>query len=86
MKISNILQLTNVYKNNLSVKTKKEVNKVKKDDLNLSSKAIDFQTALNTINKTPDIREDKVNDIINKIKKGNYNISSEEIANKILSD
>lgn len=86
MKISNILQLTNIYKQNTTTKTKKEINKVKTDDLNLSSQALDFQTALNAVNKAPDIREDKVNDIIDRINKGTYNVSSEEIANKIFSN
>lgn len=86
MKISNILQLTNIYKNNNKTTIKGNSVKSKKDDLNISSKALDYQTALSAINKVPDIREEKVNDIMERINNGTYNISSEEIAKKILSN
>lgn len=86
MKISNILQVTSLYKNNKLSKTKENSVKSAKDDLNISSKALDYQTVLNAISKTPDIREEKVNDIMERINNGTYNISSEEIANKILSN
>lgn len=86
MKISNILQVTNIYKNNKVSKAKENSAKSTKDNLNISSEALDYQTVLSAISKTPDIREEKVNDIMERINKGNYNISSEEIANKILSN
>ena len=86
MKISNILQVTNIYKNNKVAKTKESSIKSTKDNLNISSAALDYQTALNAISKAPDIREEKVNNIIERINNGTYNISSEEIANKILSN
>lgn len=86
MKISNILQVTNIYKNNKVSKVKENSAKSTKDDLNISSEALDYQTALNAISKTPDIREGKIKDIMERINNGNYNVSSEEIANKILSN
>ena len=44
----------------------------------------DFQTVLKAISNSPDVREEKVNDIIKKMEQGSYNISSEDIANKLL--
>ncbi|MDE6357035.1 MAG: flagellar biosynthesis anti-sigma factor FlgM, partial [Eubacteriales bacterium] len=67
-------------------KAKENSAKATKDDLNISSEALDYQTALNAISKTPDIREGKIKDIMERINNGNYNVSSEEIANKILSN
>lgn len=86
MKISNILQVTNIYKNNKVSKTKESSAKSTKDNLNISSEALDYQTVLNAVSKTPDIREEKINDIMERINNGTYNVSSEEIANKILSN
>lgn len=86
MKISNILQVSNIYKNNTKLKNKKSLESTKMDNLNLSSEALDYQKILTAVNKAPNIREDKINDIMERINNGTYKISSEEIAEKILSN
>lgn len=86
MKISNILQVSNIYKNNTKWKNKKSLESTKMDNLNLSSEALDYQKILTAVNKAPNIREDKINDIMERINNGTYKISSEKIAEKILSN
>lgn len=86
MKISNILQVSNIYKNNTKCKNKKSLESTKMDNLNLSSEALDYQKILTAVNKAPNIREDKINDIMERINNGTYKISSEKIAEKILSN
>lgn len=86
MKISNILQVSNIYKNNTKLKNKKSLESTKMDNLNLSSEALDYQKILTAVNKAPNIREDKINDIMERINNGTYKISSEKIAEKILSN
>lgn len=86
MKISNILQVSNIYKNNTKWKNKKSLESTKMDNLNLSSEALDYQKILTAVNKAPNIREDKINDIMERINNGTYKISSEKTAEKILSN
>ena len=84
MKITKLFNTTNIY-NKSNVNDKKlEKTKRSKDSFVVSDKARDFQTVLKAISNSPDVREEKVNDIIKKMEQGSYNISSEDIANKLL--
>ncbi|MBS5793539.1 MAG: flagellar biosynthesis anti-sigma factor FlgM [Lachnospirales bacterium] len=84
MKITNLFNTTNIY-NKSNVNDKKlEKTKKSNDSFVVSDKARDFQTVLKAISNSPDVREEKVNDIIKKMEQGSYNISSEDIANKLL--
>lgn len=86
MKISNVFNNINTY--NSKIKNDKKFSKTKtnNDSFSVSNEAKDFQTALKAVSKSPDIRKDKINEVINKIKSGTYNISSDDIANKILEN
>ncbi|MDF2595972.1 MAG: flagellar biosynthesis anti-sigma factor protein FlgM [Clostridia bacterium] len=85
MRIDHINKIYETYKEQAISKTK-QVSKVqKKDEVALSKTAKDFQAVYKLLSTTPDIREDKVNEIKEKIKSGNYNVSAEEVADKILS-
>ncbi len=55
-----------------------------KDDFSISRQAQDLQTANNVARNTPDIRENKVNEIKELIKSGKYEIDFSKIADKIL--
>ena len=85
MKITNLLNTTNIY--NKNTKNDKKIEKTIKnnDSFTVSDKARDFQAVLKAVSSSPDIREDKVNNILDKIQEGSYNISSEDIAKKLLS-
>ena len=52
----------------------------------LSKKASDLNKITNIIQKTPDVREEKVALLREKIASGIYNISGQEIADKMLKE
>ncbi|MFV0519285.1 MAG: flagellar biosynthesis anti-sigma factor FlgM [Lachnospirales bacterium] len=58
---------------------------VSKDAFSISSEAQDFQTAMKAAKSTPDVREDKVEEIKNKFKNGSYEVNLSSIADKILA-
>ena len=86
MKISNIFQATNIFQKNVKQKNEKKIIEKKKDNINISSKALDFQTAMKAVNNSPNVRQEKIDAITKKINEGTYFISSEQIANKILEN
>lgn len=57
---------------------------VSKDALSISSEAQDFQTALKAAKSTPDVRQDKVDELKNRFKAGSYEVNLSSIADKIL--
>jgi len=56
----------------------------KKDELTISPFASEFSIAMKALKNVPDIRQDKVDEILRKIEKGEYSVSAEDIAAKIL--
>jgi negative regulator of flagellin synthesis FlgM len=54
------------------------------EQIALSSKARDIQTAQAVIKATPDIRVDKVNKVKQSLENGSYNVKSQDIANKMM--
>ena len=85
MKISNISKLYKTYEAKPVVSGKKIVSGEKKDKLNVSDQAKEFQTALKAALSSPSVREDKINDIKTRIDNGSYNVSAEDIANKMMT-
>lgn len=55
------------------------------DKLEISQKAQDYQAARQVISQTPDIREDKVNQLKKQIEAGTYNIDMTQVADKVVS-
>ncbi|MEA1976187.1 MAG: flagellar biosynthesis anti-sigma factor FlgM [Bacillota bacterium] len=82
----NVNKIMKQYQNNVS-KTN-EVGKVgfKKDKLEISSGAKEFQIAMDAVKKLPDVRQDKVDEIKEKISKGKYNPSAKDVAKKMLNN
>ncbi|AUS95082.1 flagellar biosynthesis protein FlgM [Clostridium thermosuccinogenes] len=56
----------------------------KEDVVAISNNAKDFQTAMKYIKEIPDIRQDKVNELIERYESGNYNVKGREIAERIV--
>jgi len=54
-----------------------------KDQLELSTKAKEFQVAMKAFKELPEIREAKVNEIKERLHQGSYNVSGQEIAERI---
>ncbi len=85
MRINKIDNIFQVYNKNSGVK-KVQSKGVSKDtdEIKISSKAIEFQYALQKVKDVEEMRMDKVEDIKNRIKSGTYNIEGNKIAEKIL--
>lgn len=60
--------------------------RVSEERVELSSKAFDLNRIREIVQKTPDIRADKVALLREKIASGSYRISSQEIADKMLRE
>lgn len=53
------------------------------DSLEISSIAKDYQVAKKAAAEVPDVREDKVKDIMERMKAGTYNVSIEDVAENL---
>lgn len=78
-RVSKIYEAQNISK----VKNIKEVTE-KQDEVEISKVGRDISVAREAIKKTPDIRQDKVNNIIERMESGTYDIGAKEVANKIV--
>ena len=83
MRITNVNNVTPTYKN-INEFAIKQKGVSKEDDAKISEKGKDFQYALEKVRKSPDIREDKVNDIKARIKEGTYHVSTDSLVKKML--
>ena len=90
MKINNGMNVNRIMKKyNNSVKKTDKTKKsdgLKKDQLNISKSAKEFQVAMKEAKNTPDIRRAKVDEIKQKIDDGTYNPSAKDIAKKMVSN
>ncbi|NIA11667.1 MAG: flagellar biosynthesis anti-sigma factor FlgM [Nitrospiraceae bacterium] len=57
-----------------------------KEKVSLSSKSRDIELAKKAIEKSPDIRQEKVQTLKKQIKQGTYNVSGEKIAESMLHE
>ncbi|KNF09660.1 negative regulator of flagellin synthesis, anti-sigma-28 factor FlgM [Gottschalkia purinilytica] len=86
MKIFNdrISKILEVYNGQQHIKN---VNKnqapKRRDELNLSSHAKEYQVAMNALKDVPDIRKEKVEEIKKQIQMGTYEIDSDKIVEKM---
>lgn len=84
MKIDAYMQVNQVYqasKPRAASKSSKVVSE--NDSLEISSVAKDFQVAKKAAAEAPDVREDKVKDIMERMKAGTYNVSIEDVAENL---
>jgi len=56
------------------------------DDVDLSSRARQYQKLKKTVMEAPDIRSDKVEDIRARIEAGTYNVRGEQVASGIVKE
>lgn len=72
--------------------SQKNINKVgkagsvtsKKDVLSISSEAKDFQAVFRALREVPDIRTEKVDDIVGRIETGQYDVRGRDIAERVI--
>ena len=83
-------ELIQQYKINEKVRSESEKqingNVVPEEKVSLSSTARDIQQVEKAIEKLPDVREEKVQELKNRIELGTYDVSGEEIAGKMLDE
>ncbi|SHJ66427.1 flagellar biosynthesis anti-sigma factor FlgM [Paramaledivibacter caminithermalis] len=80
---SNIQKVMASYKSKTTKACQNNKTYEAKDKIEISSKAKDFQVAMNAFKNLPDVREEKVADIKKAIASGTYNPSAEEIIDKM---
>ena len=56
----------------------------RKDELTISGVAKDFTVAMKALKRVPDIRQDRVNEILQKMENDEYSVSAENVAKKIV--
>ena len=85
MKISNIQSVYEIYKpTKTTAHQKTNETSSPKDIVAISNEAKDFQAIRRVLSKTPDIREDKVEELKEKINAGTYAVSDTALADKML--
>lgn len=80
----NVQKVLGSYKSKMTKAEKTNKTYGTKDKIEISSKARDFQVAMNAFKKLPDVREENVADIKSAIASGNYNPAAEETIDKML--
>lgn len=56
----------------------------KKDVLSISNEAKDFQTVTRALKDVPDVRQNRVDELLDKFETGSYNVSGQDVAEKVL--
>jgi negative regulator of flagellin synthesis FlgM len=86
MRINGIQGVNQVYKPNKAQKPYGSSSVASgKDTLALSSFAKELSVAKAAVNKTPDIRQAKVDEIKQQMQAGTYNITASQVVDKIFS-
>jgi flagellar biosynthesis anti-sigma factor FlgM len=85
MRINKTENIMGIYAANMNNKVRMNTkDTVKKDELNFSEKAKNFQVAMEKIKELPDIRVEKVERLKREVKTGTYRVEGRKIAEKIL--
>lgn len=86
MRINGVNNIGNVYKTKKSSKAYgASAPSAGKDQVTFSSFAKELAVAKKEVDKTPEVRMDKVNDIKSQIQAGQYNVSASQLADKLLN-
>ena len=83
MKIDKTNKLLQVYNNMGQKKVSTNKNRFRRDEINFSERAMDYQFAIKKLKDVPEMRMEKVNKIKEQIKSGNYNVEGKKIVEKI---
>lgn len=84
MRINDFNKVSQLYRQNSTSAVAKTSEVRKQDRVEISQAGRDYQVAKQAIEKTPDIRTDKVNDIKKRMESGTYNIGAQEVADKLV--
>ena len=83
MRIDAYAQVQQLYGNKKTHKVQKEAQTSFRDQLQISSKGKDIQTAKNAVMNAPDVREEVVAPLKKAINAGTYEVSGEQFAQKL---
>lgn len=83
MRIDAYAQVQQLYGSKNVHKVQKETRAGFKDQLQISSKGKDIQTAKNAVMNAADVREEVVAPLKNKVDAGTYEVSGEQFAQKL---
>ena len=83
MRIDAYAQVQQLYGNKKTHKVQKEAKTGFRDQLEISSKGKDIQTAKAAVANAADIREEVVAPLKNKVKAGTYEVKAEDFAQKL---
>ena len=81
MRVDAYMQVSQLYKANKPKGTAKKTTAT--DSLEISEFGKDYQIAKKVAAESPDVRADKVKDIMERMKAGTYNVSIEDVAAKM---
>ena len=83
MRIDAYAQVQQLYGNKKTHKVQKEAKIGFKDQLQISSKGKDIQTAKNAVSNVADVREEVVAPLKKAVSAGTYEVSGEQFAQKL---
>ena len=83
--ISKITEVYGTQKNNGRIGKTKSVAS-KKDVLSISNEAKDFQMIQKVLKDKPDIRQDKVAELLSRFEAGSYNVTGRDIVDKVVKN
>jgi negative regulator of flagellin synthesis FlgM len=86
MRIDAFQKVSQLYQSNSVTGKSKVKGSSHSDKLEISQVAKDYQVAKQMVAKTPDVREDKVNDLKQRIASGTYDVSAQELADKLVDN
>lgn len=84
MRIDAFNKISKLYETSSTKSTVKTSKASFADKLEISKTGKDYQFAKQIVAKTPDIREDKVNEIKQQMAAGLYNVDAKEVAEKLV--
>lgn len=82
----NVQKVQKAYGKNIGKVNKTSKSEMKRDQLEISQDAKDFQIAMDAFKKLPNVRQDKVDDVKDQIAKGSYKPTAEDIIKKMMSN
>lgn len=84
MRIDAFNKISQIYNTGKVKSTAKVKSSSFSDQLEISQLGKDYHVAKQIVAQTPDVREDKINEIKQRMEAGNYQVSMQEVADKLV--
>lgn len=87
LRISSLMKTYDIHAGKKTNEVKRVSREEEKTDVvAISSQGRDYQVAKNAVMQSPDVRQDRVNEVKSKMTNGEYNIDSKTLANKMIEN